>query len=74
MLAYTFAAACIANALTEQGIPVLMTNFSKILNSLSGLFSEDRNKYLASFITTNLTLNELKERKTLHTLVSMTAF
>lgn len=45
----TFAAACIANALTEQGVPVLMTNFSKILNSLSGMFSEDRNKYLASF-------------------------
>lgn len=45
----TFAAACIANALTEQGISVLMTNFSKILNSLSGMFSEDRNKYLASF-------------------------
>lgn len=45
----TFAAACIAHALTEQGVPVLMTNFSKILNSLSGMFSEDRNKYLASF-------------------------
>lgn len=45
----TFVAACIANALTEQGVPVLMTNFSKILNSLSGMFSEDRNKYLASF-------------------------
>lgn len=45
----TFAAACIANALTEQGIPVLMTNFSKILNSLSGMLSEDRNRYLASF-------------------------
>lgn len=44
----TFAASCIANALTEQGVPVLMTNFSKILNSLSGMFSEDRNKYLAS--------------------------
>ena len=45
----TFAAACIANALTEQGVPVLMTNFVKILNSLSGMFSEDRNKYLSSF-------------------------
>lgn len=45
----TFAAACIANALTEQGVPVLMTNFSKILNSLSGMFSEDKNRYLASF-------------------------
>ena len=45
----TFAAACIANALTEQGVPVLMTNFSKILNSLSGMFSDDKNKYLSSF-------------------------
>lgn len=45
----TFAAACIAHTLTEQSVPVLMTNFSKILNSLSGMFSEDRNKYLASF-------------------------
>ena len=45
----TVAAACIAHALTEQSVPVLMTNFSKILNSLSGMFSEDRNKYLASF-------------------------
>ena len=45
----TFAAACIAHALTEQAVPVLMTNFSKILNSLSGMFIEDRNKYLASF-------------------------
>ena len=45
----TFAAACIANALTEQSVPVLMTNFSKILNSLSGMFNEDRNRYLSSF-------------------------
>lgn len=45
----TFAAACIAHALTDKSVPVLMTNFSKILNSLSGMFSEDRNKYLASF-------------------------
>lgn len=45
----TFAAACIANALTEQDVPVLMTNFSKILNSLSGMFSDDKNRYLASF-------------------------
>ena len=45
----TFAIACIANAPTEKGVPVLMTNFSKILNSLSGMFSEDKNKYFASF-------------------------
>lgn len=50
----TFAAACIAQALVEQAVPVLMTNFSKILNSLSGMFSEDRNKYLASFNHFNL--------------------
>ena len=30
----SFVAACIANALLEQGIPVLMTNFSKILNQI----------------------------------------
>ena len=45
----TFAAACIANALVEQCVPVLMTNFARILNSLSGLYSEDKNTYLASF-------------------------
>ena len=33
-------AGCIANALLEQGVPVLMTNFSWILNALSGLYSE----------------------------------
>ena len=44
----TFAAACIAHAVMEQGYPVLMTNFGKILNSLSGMFSENRNQYLAS--------------------------
>lgn len=44
----TFAAACIAHAVTEQGYPVLMTNFGRILNSLSGMFSEDKNHYLAS--------------------------
>lgn len=44
----TFAAACIAHAVTEQGYLVLMTNFGKILNSLSGMFSEDKNRYLAS--------------------------
>lgn len=38
----TFAAACIAHTVTEQGYPVLMTNFGKILNSLSGMFSEDK--------------------------------
>ena len=44
----TFIAACIANALIEQGVAVLMTNFSKILNQLSATFNEDRNKYIES--------------------------
>ena len=43
----TFIAAC--NALIEKGVSVLMTNFSKILNSLSGMFDVDRNKFIESF-------------------------
>ena len=45
----TFVAACIANALLEKGIPVLMTNFSKILNQAGSLYSEERVQYFASF-------------------------
>ncbi|MBP1569196.1 MAG: ATP-binding protein [Oscillospiraceae bacterium] len=44
----TFFAGCIANALIEKGIPVVMTNFSKIINTLTGIFSEERNRYLES--------------------------
>lgn len=45
----TYLAACIANALISDGVPVLMTNFSKILNDLSGFKEQDKNKYIASF-------------------------
>ena len=45
----SFAAACIANALLEQAIPVLMTNFSKILNQMGAMYSEERYQYIASF-------------------------
>ena len=45
----TFVAACIANALLEKGIPVLMTNFTKILNQAGSLYSEERVQYFASF-------------------------
>lgn len=45
----SFIAACIANALLEQGIPVLMTNFSKILNQMGAMYSEERYQYIASF-------------------------
>ena len=44
----SFIAACIANALLEQSVPVLMTNFSRILNALSGLYSEEKNQYIDS--------------------------
>ncbi|MCD8190142.1 MAG: ATP-binding protein [Clostridiales bacterium] len=44
----SFTAACIANALLEAGVPVLMTNFSKILNKMGGMYSEQRYRYIAS--------------------------
>ena len=46
----TFFAACIANALIEEGVPVLMTNFAKILNKLSGMYSEDKNEFISSLM------------------------
>lgn len=45
----SFLAACIANALLDRGVPVLMTNFSKILNQMGGMYSEERHRYIASF-------------------------
>lgn len=45
----SFAAGCIANALIDKCVPVLMTNFSRILNSLTGMFSEDRNEFIDGF-------------------------
>ena len=44
----SFFAGCIANALLEKGIPVLMTNFSRILNTLTGMYSDDRNQFIDS--------------------------
>lgn len=44
----TYIAACIANALIEQGVSVLMTNFSKILNTLSPMYNGDRNAFTDS--------------------------
>ena len=42
----TFIAACVANALMEQGISVYMTNFSRIMNYMMGMTGTDRNAYL----------------------------
>ncbi len=44
----TFLAGCIANALMEKNIPVLMTSFPKLLNALGGLYSGEKNEYLKS--------------------------
>lgn len=42
----TFTAACIANALIDKGVPVLMTSFPKILSAVTGMYAEDRVEYL----------------------------
>lgn len=44
----SFLAGCIANALLEQDVPVLMTNFPTILNRITGLFGSDRADFLAN--------------------------
>ena len=44
----SFLAGCIANALLEKDVPVLMTNFPTILNRITGLFGSDRADFLAS--------------------------
>ena len=44
----SFLAGCIANALLEKDVPVLMTNFPTILNRMTGLFGSDRADFLAS--------------------------
>ena len=37
------------NFANDKGIPVLMTNFSRILNTLTGMYSDDRNQFIDSF-------------------------
>ena len=44
----SFFAGCIANALLDRDVPVLMTNFPSILNRLTGVFAEDRAAFIAS--------------------------
>ena len=45
----SFLAACIANALLSQGVPVLMTNFPRILTQMGDLQFGERTEYIASF-------------------------
>ena len=44
----TFIAGCIANALLDKGVPVMMTNFTRLLNRLTDMYSGDRNAYIDS--------------------------
>lgn len=44
----THAAACIANALINNGVPVLMTSLPRLLSSMPGGFSDEQGEYLDS--------------------------
>ena len=61
----TYAAACVANALIDQGIPVLMTNFARIANTVQGLFNGKQEYYDSLNRFPLLILDDLAaERKT----------
>ena len=45
----SFIAGCIANALLDKGVPVIMTNFVRLLNKLTDMYAGDRNAYIDSF-------------------------
>lgn len=42
----SYIAGCIANALLDKGVPVLMTNFARLLNRLTDFQAGDRNAYI----------------------------
>lgn len=44
----TFMAACIANALLDMGVPVLMTTFIRMANEMGSFYDSERNAYLKS--------------------------
>ena len=41
----TFAAACIANALIDKGYPCLVTNFARLINTISGMY-DGKHEYI----------------------------
>lgn len=45
----SFIAGCIANALLDKGVPVIMTNFARLLNKLTDMYAGDRDAYIDSF-------------------------
>ena len=59
----SFFAGCIANALLDRDVPVLMTNFPTILNRLTGMFSGDRSEFIASFDEYDLLIMKPERKK-----------
>lgn len=43
----TYAAACIANAIIDTGVPCLVTNFARLVNTIGGMF-EGKQEYIDS--------------------------
>lgn len=61
----TYAAACVANALIDRGIPVLMTNFARIANTVGGMWEGKQEYYDSLNRFPLLILDDLAaERKT----------
>lgn len=61
----TFISACIANALIDRGYPVLMTNFARIANTVSGMWEGKQEYYDSLNRFQLLILDDLAaERKT----------
>ena len=50
----TFFAGCIANALIDQCKTVYMTNFSKVINKLTGAYTEDKNLIIDEMVKSSL--------------------
>lgn len=46
----TFYAACIANALLDKGVPVMMTSFARIVNTMQGMYN-GRQEYLDKLVS-----------------------
>lgn len=42
----TYAAACIANALIDRGVKVIMTDFSRVINAMQSYDTKDKNRYI----------------------------
>ena len=49
----SFAAACIANALLDRGVPCLMTDFSRIINTLTGMI-QGKQDYIDNLVSYDL--------------------